>query len=445
MKIFTHSVYKYREVFLRELLSNAADALEKIRNLSLGKSSLLAGAPSLNVTVTIDKERKTLLITDYGVGMSYDELKKNLGTIAQSGTAEFLGKLADSENKDGKEGGKDVADSSSFIGQFGVGFYSVFLVADKVAVASKSYKEDKQYVWISDGQGTFTIAEDPRGPFLSRGTEITLFLKDDSLEYLEETQIETLVKKYSAFVGFPIYLVKSKTEKIELDEPAEAPLDGEEEKKTEGEEGDSKEPKVEDDKEEEDGDKAKEEPKKKTVERTVREPVLINENKPIWTRKPSEVTEEEYNDFYKAFAQETSNPLTHIHFRAEGAFSSEKKNRGLSWDQGSHKTQQNASKSFRPIRRGCVAVHLPAGMQPCIPSKVLVHNHDTPPILIPASSSLVASFVLVNDDGGRPAIVLGLVFRKRSRQHHLDVRLGLRFGLGRVAARKLLLSVLAPV
>jgi heat shock protein beta len=199
MDILINSLYSKREIFLRELISNSADALDKIRYLALTNQTTLGETEKLEIRISFDKEAKTLTIRDTGVGMSREELKRNLGIVAKSGTTDFVEKLS-SQNK-----GSD--DALSLIGQFGVGFYSVYLAADKVTVVSKS-NNDTQHVWESKADKTFTIAEDPRGNTLGRGTQVTLHLKDDALEFASEHELKKLVKvcgetpEHGACVGF---------------------------------------------------------------------------------------------------------------------------------------------------------------------------------------------------------------------------------------------------
>jgi len=202
MHIIINSLYSQNEIFLRELISNASDALDKIRFLSLTDAQQLDSGATLDIRIKADSEAKTLTITDTGIGMSKQDLINNLGTIAQSGTTEFLKKFSN-------------AGDNNLIGQFGVGFYSVFLVADKVTVISKN-NEDKQYIWQSDAQGAFTVSEDPRGSNLKRGTSIILHLKEESEEFLEEERLKGLVQKYSQFINFPIYVWASHEEEKEV-------------------------------------------------------------------------------------------------------------------------------------------------------------------------------------------------------------------------------------
>ena len=214
MGLIINSLYSNRDVFLRELISNGSDALDKIRFESLTDKSALEGGQDLGIWIRPDAENNLLHIIDSGVGMTKDDLVNNLGTIAKSGTKEFLDKI---------EGG---GDASSLIGQFGVGFYSAFLVADEVIVTSKNNNDD-QYVWTSDAQSSFKVGKDPRGNTLGRGTQITLRLKEDASEYLNEENLRELVKKYSEFIIFPIHLyVKEETAR---QVPIEKEADAEEE------------------------------------------------------------------------------------------------------------------------------------------------------------------------------------------------------------------------
>uniref|UniRef100_A0A673NGL3 Endoplasmin n=1 Tax=Sinocyclocheilus rhinocerous TaxID=307959 RepID=A0A673NGL3_9TELE len=200
MKLIINSLYKNKEIFLRELISNASDALDKIRLLSLTNEDALAGNEELTIKIKSDKEKNMLQITDTGIGMTKEELVKNLGTIAKSGTSEFLNKMTDMQ----EEG----QSTSELIGQFGVGFYSAFLVADKVIVTSK-HNNDTQHIWESDSN-EFSVINDPRGDTLGRGTTITLVMKEEASDYLELETIKNLVRKYSQFINFPIYVWSSK-------------------------------------------------------------------------------------------------------------------------------------------------------------------------------------------------------------------------------------------
>ena len=294
MDIIINSLYTHKEIFLRELISNASDALDKVRFLALPNPDVLGENRELRINIEYDKDAKTVTIADTGIGMTKAELIKNLGTIAKSGTTAFLEQVGKSE------------DSSNLIGQFGVGFYSAFLVANKVTVTSQS-NDDDQHVWSSQADGKFYVAKDPRGNTLGRGTRITLHLKDDALEFLEQDKIKTLIQRYSSFINYPIYLLQSKEISkqipIEDDAPVEETTDEEV-----TEDGDEEDP----DKEEDD------KPKTKTVTETVWEFDLMNDQKAIWQRSKSEIEENEYNDFYKSITKDHDNPLAHLHFSAEG-------------------------------------------------------------------------------------------------------------------------------
>ena len=286
MSLIINTFYSNKEIFLRELISNSSDALDKIRYQSLTNKEVLGDQPELRIRIIPDKVNKTLRIEDTGLGMRKSDLVNNLGTIAHSGTKSFMETL---------EAGGDI----SMIGQFGVGFYSAYLVADKVTVISK-HNEDDAYVWESSAGGTFTVtkAEDQT---MKRGTTMILHLKEDQQQYLEERQISNLVKKYSEFIVYEIQLqVQKETEKEVTDDEAE-----EEEKK----EGD--EPKVE----EVDGEKKK---KTKKIKEVTNEFELQNKNKPLWTRDPKEVTKEEYGVFYKAISNDWEEHLACKHFSVEG-------------------------------------------------------------------------------------------------------------------------------
>ncbi|KAI9597711.1 Hsp90 protein-domain-containing protein [Syncephalis fuscata] len=317
MKLIINSVYKSKEIFLRELISNASDALDKIRLLSLTDKTALESESEMKIVIRADRNARKIIITDTGVGMTHRELRDNLGTLAKSGTAEFVSALEQVNKDDSKKASKgkgkkvkasdtDAASASGLIGQFGVGFYSAFLVADRVTVASKHNTEDRQWLWSSSADdASFTISEDPRGNTLGRGTEITLHIKNDMVdEYLSEKRVRELVSKYSEFVNFPIYLHTFKTETIEDKKAKKNTSDANEE-----------------DEEDEDEDAVVEDKKEKprTVERKVPSFELMNTQKPIWTRNPRSVNETEYAAFYRAFTKDEDDPLTYIHFKADAA------------------------------------------------------------------------------------------------------------------------------
>ncbi|XP_053602180.1 endoplasmin [Plodia interpunctella] len=291
MKLIINSLYRNKEIFLRELISNGSDALDKIRLLSLTDRSVLDTEPELAIRIKADPERRLLHIIDTGLGMTRNDLINNLGTIAKSGTADFLSKMQDAE----KSGAQEMND---MIGQFGVGFYSAFLVADKVSVVSK-HNDDVQHVWESDAN-SFSVVEDPRRD-LKRGTHITLHLKEEAADYLQPDTIRALVKKYSQFINFPIYLWASRTETVEEEEA-----------------DDTDKPEADEDGVVEDAEEKKE---TKKTEKTVWDWEIMNDNKPIWTRKPSEVSDAEYSSFYKSLTKDSAAPLARAHFVAEGEVS----------------------------------------------------------------------------------------------------------------------------
>ncbi|ESQ49252.1 hypothetical protein EUTSA_v10020096mg [Eutrema salsugineum] len=289
MDLIVNSLYSNKEVFLRELISNASDALDKLRYLSVTNPELSKDAADLDIRIYADKENGVITLTDSGIGMTRQELVDCLGTIAQSGTAKFLKAL-----KDNKDAGGD----NNLIGQFGVGFYSAFLVADRVTVSTKSPKSDKQYVWEGEADSSsYTIKEetDPQLT-LPRGTRITLHLKRDDKGFADPERIQKLVKNYSQFVSFPIYTWQEKgyTKEVEVeDDPAESKKD------------------------DQDDQTEKKKKTKKVVERYW-DWELTNETQPIWLRNSKEVTTEEYNEFYRKTFNEYLDPLASSHFTTEG-------------------------------------------------------------------------------------------------------------------------------
>jgi len=289
LSLIINTFYSNKEIFLRELVSNSSDALDKIRYLSLTDSSVLDSDKEMEIRVIPDKANKCLIIEDSGIGMTKADLVNNLGTIAKSGTKGFMEALT---------AGADI----SMIGQFGVGFYSAYLVADKVVVQSKNNAEE-QHKWESAAGGSFVVSEDSENP-IARGTRITLYLKEDMQEYLEEKRLKELVKKHSEFIGFPIKLYTEKeTEKEVTDDEEEEPT----------KEGEDDEPKVVDVDEEE--EKAK---KTKKVKQVTKSWDHLNEQKPLWMRKPEDVSEEEYGAFYKAMSNDWEEHLAVKHFSVEG-------------------------------------------------------------------------------------------------------------------------------
>ena len=261
LHLIIHSLYSHKEIFLRELISNSSDALDKLKYLTLTDDSFksMKFEPRIDISFD-DKDKKTITVADSGIGMNSDDLKEQLGTIARSGTKSFLSQMTGDAKKD-----------SNLIGQFGVGFYSCFMVADKVEVISRKAGEEKAYKWESDGKGDFTIVDAERD---KPGTTVTLFLSDDGKEFANRWQIENIIKKYSDHIAFPIFL--------EYDDVS---YEGEGEDRKE-----KREHKVE----------------------------QINSASAMWKRPKSELTDDDYHEFYKTVFHDTEDPLHYIHTQAEG-------------------------------------------------------------------------------------------------------------------------------
>jgi heat shock protein beta len=295
MDMIVNSLYSNKDIFMRELVSNASDALDKARFLSIERPTVLSSNKRLEIRIKSDVPSKTLIIEDDGIGMTSKELIHNLGTIARSGTAKFVEALQD----------QSINDNTNQIGQFGVGFYSVFLISDKVRVQSKHPDSIRQWIWESvAGSHQFKVYRDELDD-IGRGTRITLTVKDEYKDYLDPTKIQGIIKQYSEFLTFPINLwLAEDVDKQTLDDAMTQKRQEFENRKAKDE---ARNPQ-------------KVEPVFKTEWKREWKYALINDRKPLWQRDPKGIADDEYNQFYKSSFKEFLDPLAHSHFSVEGMY-----------------------------------------------------------------------------------------------------------------------------
>lgn len=306
MSLIINAFYSNKEIFLRELISNASDALDKIRYESLQNTEILKDNSNFEIKIRTDKDNNKLIIEDNGIGMTKEDLKQCLGTIANSGTKQFIQNL-------GKT--KDI----NLIGQFGVGFYSSYLVADNVKVRTK-HNNDKEYIWESNANGNYTITE-TENQELSRGTIIELTLKDDAKEYLDVDRIKDVIKTHSEYIQYPIkvYTQKTKEEEVEIEESKEDSKDNPKEESKDESKDEPKEEQKEDDIKIEDENEKPKEKKTEKITKTYYEYDQVNTQEPIWVKPTSEITDEEYKQFYRSLTGDYGDPMKYKHISVEGA------------------------------------------------------------------------------------------------------------------------------
>jgi molecular chaperone HtpG len=303
MNLIINAFYSNKDIFLRELISNSSDAIDKVRHDNLKSGNSGTGIDNFTIKLSYDKENGMIEITDNGIGMTKQDLMNNLGMIANSGTKAFMERLQETNDM-------------NLIGQFGVGFYSAFLVADHVQVITKNDKSG-YYIWESDADGTYTIRDyENKEPEFKRGTRIILNIKTEETKYLDDFKLRDIIKKHSEFISYPIQLRVTEYEEVEISEDEdEEKSDGNEEKDEQLDE----DVKIDDVKNSDSDSDSDDDRVKKTKRVEKHKWETINRDQPIWHKNPSEVTDEEYQIFYKTVTNDYDNYLTKKHFAVEGA------------------------------------------------------------------------------------------------------------------------------